>query len=73
MFTSAIFAEKFWRSIKAWGYHGFMPKRKSSSAQNPVQHQSNPIQTYHAELSGALGSVAHTCVVLFYQLIPLVA
>ncbi len=35
MFTPEVFNEKFRRSIKAWGYHGFMPKRKpSSSAQN---------------------------------------
>jgi hypothetical protein len=56
MFIPAIFIEKFWRSIKAWGYHGFMPKRKPSSAQNQVQHQGNPIQNNHAELSGALDS-----------------
>jgi len=56
MFTPAIFTEKFWRSIKAWGYHGFMPKGKSSSAQNQVQHQGDPIRNYHAELSGALES-----------------
>jgi hypothetical protein len=56
MFTPAIFTEKFWRSIKAWGYHGSMPTRKSSSAQNQVQCQGNPIQNYHAELGGALES-----------------
>ena len=39
MFTPAIFTEKFRRSIKAWGYHGFLPKRKSSSAQNQVLRQ----------------------------------
>jgi hypothetical protein len=33
-----------------------MPKRKSSSAQNQVQHQGDPIQNYHAELTGALES-----------------
>jgi hypothetical protein len=53
MFTPAIFFERFWRCIKAWGYHGFMPKRKSSSAQNQVQHQGNSINNYHTELGGA--------------------
>jgi hypothetical protein len=33
-----------------------MPKRKSSSAQNKVQHQGNPIRNYHTELGGALES-----------------
>jgi len=56
MFTPAIFTEKFRRSIKAWGYHGFMPKRKSSSAQNQVQRLGDPIRNYHAELGGALES-----------------
>jgi hypothetical protein len=56
MFTPAIFTEKFRRSIKAWGYHGFMPKRKISSAQNQVQRQGDPIRNYHAELGGVLES-----------------
>jgi Plavaka transposase len=56
MFTPAIFTEKFRRSIKAWGYHGFLPKRKSSSAQNQVLHQGDNIRNYHAELDAALES-----------------
>jgi hypothetical protein len=34
MFTPAIFTENFRRRIQAWGYHGFIPKSKKSSAQN---------------------------------------
>lgn len=56
MFTPAIFTEKFRRHIKAWGYHGFLPKRKSSSAQNQVLRQGDPIRNYHAELDGVLQS-----------------
>ena len=33
MFTPAIFTETFRRTIQAWGYHGFLPKPKASSAQ----------------------------------------
>ena len=33
MFTPAIFTESFRRTFKAWGYHGFLPKCKKSSAQ----------------------------------------
>ena len=39
MFTPAIFTESFRRTIKAWGYHGFLPKVKLSSAQNQIQRQ----------------------------------
>ena len=56
MFTPAIFTEKFRRSIKAWGYHGFLPKRKTSSAQNQVLRQGDPTRNYHAELDGVLES-----------------
>jgi hypothetical protein len=34
MFTPAIFTELFWRTIQAWGYHGYLPKSKTSTAQN---------------------------------------
>lgn len=56
MFTPAIFTEQFRRSIKAWGYHGFLPKRKSSSAQNQVLRQGDNIRNYHAELDAVLES-----------------
>ena len=53
MFSPAIFTEKFRRSIKAWGYHGFLPKRKSSSAQ---LHMGDAIRIYHKELDAVLES-----------------
>jgi Plavaka transposase len=56
MFTPAIFTEKFRRSIKAWGYHGFLPKKKSSSAQNQVSRPGDNIRNYHAELDAVLES-----------------
>ena len=34
MLTPAIFSESFQRTIQAWAYHGFLPKPKTSSAQN---------------------------------------
>jgi hypothetical protein len=52
MFTPAIFTEKFRRSIKAWGYHGFLPKRKSSSAQKQTLRMGDAIRNYHKELDG---------------------
>jgi hypothetical protein len=56
MFTPAIFNEKFRRTIDAWGYHGFLPKRKTSSAQNQTQSQGDNIRNYHAELYTVLQS-----------------
>jgi hypothetical protein len=56
MFTLAIFKEKFRRSIDAWRYHGFLPKKKCSSAMNSVLRQGDAIRNYHAELHGALQS-----------------
>jgi hypothetical protein len=32
MFTPAIFTESFWSTIQAWGYHGYLPKSKTSTA-----------------------------------------
>jgi hypothetical protein len=29
MFTPADFTELFWRTIQAWGYHGYLPKSKT--------------------------------------------
>ena len=54
MFTPAIFTEKFRRTIQAWGYHGFLPKPKISSAQNQTQHQGDNIRNYHAQLATVL-------------------
>ena len=56
MFTPAIFKEKFRRTIHAWGYHGFLPKAKVSSAQNKTQIQGDNIRNYHAELYAVLQS-----------------
>ena len=47
MFTPAIATERFWCNIKAWRYHGFLPKVKLSSAQNQIQRQGNPMRNYH--------------------------
>ena len=50
MFTPAIFKETFRRRIEAWGYHGYVPKVKASSAQNQNKRQGNNIRHYHAQL-----------------------
>ena len=54
MFTPAIFTEKFRRTIHAWGYHGFLPKPKISSAQNQKQNQGDNVRNYHAQLATVL-------------------
>jgi hypothetical protein len=54
MFTPVIFTEKFRRSIKAWGYHGFLPKRKSSSSQKQTLCMGDAIRIYHKELDAVL-------------------
>ena len=54
MFIPAIFKENFRRTIQAWGYHGFLPKHKTSSAQNQTQIQVNNIRNYHAKLYAVL-------------------
>jgi hypothetical protein len=56
MFTPAIFTELFWRTIQAWGYHGYLPKSKTSTAQNQTQLQGDNIWNYHAQLSQVLHS-----------------
>ena len=56
MFTPAIFTEAFRRTINAWGYHGFLPKTKVSSAQNTTQRQGDNIRRYHAQLAAVLES-----------------
>ena len=40
-------------SIKAWGYHGFLPKKKKSKGDTEL---GNNIRNYHAELREVLAS-----------------
>ena len=54
MFTPAIYTATFRRTIQAWGYHGYLPKPKVSSAQNTVQRQGDNIRNYHAQLGKVL-------------------
>ena len=56
MFTPAIFTESFRRTIQAWGYHGFLPKPKTSSAQNQTFKLGDNIRNYHAQLQVVLSS-----------------
>ena len=56
MFTPAIFKETFRRRIQAWGYHGFLPKPKLSSAQNRGMKQGDNIRNYHDQLHAVLKS-----------------
>jgi hypothetical protein len=58
MFSPAIFKEEFRRTIQAWGYHGFLPKPKLSSAQNQTNmKQGDNIRNYHAQLHAVLRSM----------------
>ena len=57
MFTPGIFKETFRRSIKAWGYHGFLPKKKKSEGDTEL---GNNIRNYHAELWEVLASYRNT-------------
>jgi hypothetical protein len=53
MFNPAIFKEKFRRSIKAWGNHGFLLPKNTTfpTAQNAgVKGQGDNIHNYHKEL-----------------------
>ena len=50
VFTPAIFTELFRQTFKAWGYHGFLPKRKNSSAENQGKKLGVNICNYHAKL-----------------------
>jgi hypothetical protein len=54
MFTPAIFAEPFRRTIPAWGYHEFLPKPKTSSAQNQQGKLGDDICNYDAQLHAVL-------------------
>ena len=56
MFTPAIFTENFRRTIQAWGYHGFLPKPKTSSAQNQIKQTGDNNRNYHAQLTVVLQS-----------------
>jgi hypothetical protein len=56
MFTTAIFKEKFRRTIQAWGYHGFLPRSKASSAQNIGKNQGDKVRNYHQQLYKVLES-----------------
>ena len=71
MFTPAIFKEKFRRSIKAWGYHGFLPKKKESSAQNQVLQQGDNIRNYHVELRAVLESFKNSATALEGVFLPI--
>jgi hypothetical protein len=58
MFSPAIFKEEFRRKIQAWGYHGFLPKAKLSSAQNQTSmKQGDNVRNYHAQLYAVLHSM----------------
>ena len=54
MFTPAISKEKFRRTFPAWGFHGFLPKDHSSSAENKHKKEGENIRTYHAQLKEVL-------------------
>ena len=54
MFTPAIYKEMFRRSIKAWGYHGLLPKNTTSTTQNAVKWQGGNKRNYHKELEAVL-------------------
>jgi hypothetical protein len=76
MLTPAIFSESLWRTIQAWGYHGYLPKRKTSTAQNQPQMQGDNIQNNHAQLSQMLHSsepLSHACAGSLFQWVQLVS
>ena len=57
MFVPAIFKGAFRRKIQAWGYHGFLPKPKLSSAQNQTSmKKGNNVRNYHSQLYTVLSS-----------------
>ena len=60
MFTPAIFTEPFRRTIKAWAYHGFLPKPNLSSAENRMQDTGSNLRQYHQQLSTVLQSFQHS-------------
>ncbi len=70
-FTLALFTEKFRRAIKAWGYHGFLPKSKTSSVQNQTQLPGENIRNYHAQLNTVLESFHHAVPCLRDVVLPM--
>ena len=54
MFTPAIFTESFRRKFQAWGFHGFLPKVKLSSAERKVLKRGDPVRGYHKQLRRVL-------------------
>ena len=56
MFTPAIFTESFRRKFQAWGFHGFLPKVKLSSAEHKVAKQGDPVRRYHKQLRRVLAT-----------------
>jgi hypothetical protein len=54
MFTPTIFTKQFRRTFPAWGYHAFLPKEKSSSAQTVTKRQGDNTRNYHAQVKAAL-------------------
>ena len=56
MFSPAIFTEKFRRTFPAWGFHGYLPKEKASSAQNRGKKEGDNIRSYHAQLRAILST-----------------
>jgi hypothetical protein len=50
MFTPEIFKQNHFSAIQASGYHGNLPKSKTSTAQNQTQFQGDTICNYHAQV-----------------------
>ena len=71
MFTPAIFKEPFRRTIEAWGYHGFIPKPRLSTAQNKSLKQGDNVRNYHAQLYTVLRSFSAAHASLTNVLLPI--
>ena len=71
MFTPAIFSEAFRRTIQTWGYHGFLPKPKTSSAQNQAFKLGDNIRNYHAQLQVVRSSFQRSALRLRNVRLPL--
>jgi len=70
MFTPAIFTEKFRRTIKAWGYHGFLPKAKVGD-NNRRKDMGDNVRNYHAELREVLASFRNSSKYLKGVMLPI--
>ena len=68
MFTPAIFKETFWRSIKAWSYHGFLPMKKKSKGDTEL---GNSIRNFHAELREVLAFYCNATAHLEGEVLPI--